>query len=96
MSGICLLLLSGCTSQTNAAMTRTTTENASVESVSGNGAVLKTEGDGESRSITVGNDDHIVIIRQRKTISPASLIPGEKLEITYCNGAVSTISVLEN
>lgn len=96
MAFTCLVLLSGCASQANAAMTQTSTENASVESVSSDGAVLKTDADGKSKSITVDNDDHVVIIRQRKTISPASLIPGEKLEITYCNGTMSTISVLEN
>ena len=96
LSGFLLstILLYGCASSgADVSASSTSVYNASVESVSKSGAVLKTDDDGKSRNITVSNDDQVVVIRERKTISPASLIPGEHVEITYSNGSVSTICV---
>ena len=94
LSLIGMVMLCGCaSSQVSASVANTSTGNASVSSVNDDGAVLKISKDGKSRDISVRNQDHVVVIRERKTISPASLIPGEQVEITYHNGDVSTICV---
>lgn len=92
--GAMILTMTGCASSRAAASVSTTsTGNASVESVSNSGAVLKTEKNGKSENVSIDNNDHIVVIRERKTISPAALIPGEQVEITYYNGSISAICV---